>query len=477
MKWEVVIGLEVHAQLSTQSKIFSGASTAYGALPNTQACAIDLGMPGVLPVLNEQALNMAVKFGLAVNAHIAKRSIFARKNYFYPDLPKGYQISQYEIPVVGKGHMDIILDNGETKRIGITRAHLEEDAGKSLHEDFYGMTGVDLNRAGTPLLEIVSEPDMRSSSEAVAYLKTLHTLVRYLGICDGNMQEGSFRCDANVSIRPMGETKLGTRTELKNINSFRFVEKAIEYEVTRQIEVLENGGAISQETRLYDADTNTTRTMRSKEEANDYRYFPDPDLLPVCVTEELIQTIKASMPELPAEKLQRFMQAYGLSNYDANVLASSKELADYFEVVAQTAVDPKLSANWVMGELLAALNKENLAITDSPISAVDLGQLLNRIRDNTISGKIAKTVFSEMWLGKGSADHIIETQGLKQVTDSGAIEKIIDEIIANNPQQLADYKAGKEKLFAFFVGQAMKATQGKANPQQLNDLLKNKLNQ
>ncbi len=475
MKWEVVIGLEVHAQLATQSKIFSGAATAYGAMPNTQACAIDLGMPGVLPVLNEETLHMAIKFGLAANAHIAPESIFARKNYFYPDLPKGYQISQYEIPVVGKGYLDIILEDGSVKRIGITRAHLEEDAGKSLHEDFRGMTGIDLNRAGTPLLEIVSEPDMRSSTEAVAYLKTLHTLVRYLGICDGNMQEGSFRCDANVSIRPMGETKLGTRTELKNINSFRFVEKAINYEIERQIEVIENGGTISQETRLYDADNNTTRTMRSKEEANDYRYFPDPDLLPVAVSEELIAKIKTTMPELPQEKRDRFTKAYGLNSYDANVLSSSRDLADYYEAVTKVANEPKLAANWVMGELLAAINKENLNITESPIKAEALGQLIQRIHDNTISGKIAKTVFVHLWQNEGSVDEIIEKQGLKQVTDLGAIEKIVDEIINNNPQQLADYKAGKEKLFAFFVGQAMKATQGKANPQQLNDLLKDKL--
>ncbi|MFA6037318.1 MAG: Asp-tRNA(Asn)/Glu-tRNA(Gln) amidotransferase subunit GatB [Legionellales bacterium] len=475
MKWEVVIGLEVHAQLATQSKIFSGAATAYGALPNTQACAIDLGMPGVLPVLNEETLHMAIKFGLAVNAQIAPESVFARKNYFYPDLPKGYQISQFEIPVVGKGYLDVILEDGSSKRIGITRAHLEEDAGKSLHEDFLGMTGIDLNRAGTPLLEIVSEPDMRSASEAVAYLKTLHTLVRYLGICDGNMQEGSFRCDANVSVRPMGETKLGTRCELKNINSFRFVEKAINYEVERQIEVIENGGTITQETRLYNADTNTTRTMRSKEEANDYRYFPDPDLLPVCASDELIAKIKSTMPELPQEKRDRFAKEYGLNNYDANVLASSRDLANYFEAVVKVSKEPKLSANWVMGELLAAINKENLAITESPIKAEDLGLLIQRISDNTISGKIAKTVFIHMWQIEGSADEIIEKQGLKQVTDMGAIEKIIDEIIQNNPQQLADYKGGKDKLFAFFVGQAMKATQGKANPQQLNDLLKEKL--
>jgi aspartyl-tRNA(Asn)/glutamyl-tRNA(Gln) amidotransferase subunit B len=475
MKWEVVIGLEVHAQLATQSKIFSGAATAYGALPNTQACAIDLGMPGVLPVLNEEALNMAIKLGLAIDAQIAPESVFARKNYFYPDLPKGYQISQYEIPVVGKGYLDIILEDGQTKRIGITRAHLEEDAGKSLHEDFRGMTGIDLNRAGTPLLEIVSEPDMRSSTQAVAYLKTLHTLVRYLGICDGNMQEGSFRCDANVSIRPMGETKLGTRTELKNINSFRFVERAINYEIERQIEVLENGGTITQETRLYDADNNTTRTMRSKEEANDYRYFPDPDLLPVCVSQELIAKIKSTMPELPQEKRDRFTKQYGLNNYDAHVLAAARELADYYEAVVLISKEPKLSANWVMGELLAAINKENLSIAQSPIKATDLGQLLQRISDNTISGKIAKTVFVHMWQGEGNADSIIEKQGLKQVTDTAAIEKIIDDIIQNNPGQLAEYKAGKEKLFAFFVGQAMKATQGKANPQQLNDLLKEKL--
>lgn len=476
MEWEVVIGLEIHAQLATKSKIFSGASTEFGAQPNTQACAIDLGLPGVLPVLNQEAVEMAIKFGLGANAHIEKKSVFARKNYFYPDLPKGYQISQFELPVVGKGYIDVQLDDGSTKRIHITRAHLEEDAGKSLHEDFHGLTGIDLNRAGTPLLEIVSEPDMRSAKEAVAYLKSIHTLVRYLEICDGNMQEGSFRCDANVSIRPKGESKFGTRTELKNINSFRFVERAINYEIERQINVKESGGTIVQETRLYDPNKNETRPMRSKEEANDYRYFPDPDLLPLIITDNLINQVKNELPELPQQKRARFMQQYGLSEYDASVLVSSKEMANYYEnVVKESGDQPKLAANWITSELLGALNKEGLDIAESPITHAQLGKLISRIADNTISGKIAKTIFESLWKQEGDVDEIIQKGGLKQVTDVTAIEKLIDDIIAANPQQVADYRAGKEKLFGFFVGQAMKASGGKINPQQLNEVLKRKL--
>jgi aspartyl-tRNA(Asn)/glutamyl-tRNA(Gln) amidotransferase subunit B len=475
MEWETVIGLEIHAQLATESKIFSGAPTAFGAEPNTQACAIDLGFPGVLPVLNQEAVRMAIKLGLGLNAEISKKSVFARKNYFYPDLPKGYQISQFELPVVGKGYVDIHLDDGEIKRINITRAHLEEDAGKSLHEDFHGLSGIDLNRAGTPLLEIVSEPDMRSAKEAVAYLKAIHTLVRYLEICDGNMQEGSFRCDANVSVRKKGD-KLGTRAELKNINSFRFVERAINYEVERQISLLESGGTVKQETRLFDPNKNETRSMRSKEEANDYRYFPDPDLLPLLITEDMINAVKKELPELPQQKRDRFITAYGLTAYDANMLASSRALALYFETVVKEAkVSPKLVTNWIMGELSAALNKENLEISDSPVSTTQLAKLLQRIEDNTISGKIAKTIFEALWNGEKDVDQIIEKQGLKQVTDSGAIENLVDKIIADNPQQVADYRSGKDKLFGFFVGQAMKVSGGKINPQQLNDLLKKKL--
>ena len=479
MEWETVIGLEIHAQLATHSKIFSAASTAYGATPNSQACAVDLGLPGVLPVLNAEAVRMAIKFGLAVDAHIAPRSVFARKNYFYPDLPKGYQISQFELPIVGVGHLDIDIDNaaGEsvTKTIGITRAHLEEDAGKSLHEDFHGQSGIDLNRAGTPLLEIVSEPDMRSATEAVAYMKKIHALVQYLEICDGNMQEGSFRCDANVSVRPKGQTEFGTRAELKNLNSFRFIEKAINIEVERQIDIIEGGGKVVQETRLYDADRNETRSMRSKEEAFDYRYFPDPDLLPVAISAEDIAAVCATLPELPVAKKQRFIADYGLSVKDAGILTGSRELADYFEQCAAVAGEAKLAANWVMGELLGMLNKDGLDVGDSPVSAQQLGGMLLRIVDNTISGKIAKQVFEAMWAGEGDADQVIEAKGLKQITDTGAIETIIDDIIANNPGQVEQYRGGKDKLFGFFVGQAMKATQGKANPAQLNELLKRKL--
>lgn len=475
MEWEAVIGLEVHVQLSTQSKIFSGAATAYGAEPNTQACAIDLGLPGVLPVLNKDAVKKAILFGLSVDAELGRRSVFARKNYFYPDLPKGYQISQYESPIVGKGFLDITVDN-QTKRIGITRAHLEEDAGKSLHEDFHGMTGIDLNRAGTPLLEIVSEPELRSAKEAVAYLKTLHSLVRYLGISDGNMQEGSFRCDANVSVRPKGQQAFGTRAEIKNVNSFRFVERAINYEIARQIEEIANGGKIVQETRLYDADNDETRSMRGKEEANDYRYFPDPDLLPVIIDDEFINSLRAQLPELPWQRQHRFASELSLSQEDAQALASDREVADYFEQTLQsTQASAKIVANWIIGELTAQLNNAQLDICASPISPPQLAQLLDRITDNTISGKIAKTVFEAMWQQQGSADEIINKQGLQQITDTSAIEKIIDEVIAANPAQLADYRSGKEKLFGFFVGKVMQATQGKANPQQVNDLLKAKL--
>ena len=475
MQWETVIGLEIHAQLATRSKIFSGAATAYGAEPNTQACAIDLGMPGVLPVLNQEAVRMAIRFGLAIDAPVSPRSVFARKNYFYPDLPKGYQISQYDLPVVGQGKITITLDDGE-KTIGITRAHLEEDAGKSLHEDFHGFSGIDLNRAGTPLLEIVSEPDMRSAKEAVAYMKKLHALVRYLEICDGNMQEGSFRCDANVSVRPAGQEKFGTRAEIKNLNSFRFVEKAINHEVERQIEILEAGGEIIQETRLYDADKDETRSMRSKEEANDYRYFPDPDLLPLDISADVIESIRKILPELPDQKRARFQTQYGLSDYDAGVLTATRELAHYYEATVKAAgCDAKLCANWVMGDLASALNKAGLEIEQSPVQPERLAGLVQRIADDTISGKIAKQVFEILWESGATADAIIEDQGLKQITDSGAIESLIDEIIAANPDQVAGYRAGKEKLFGFFVGQAMKASQGKANPAQLNELLKKKL--
>jgi aspartyl-tRNA(Asn)/glutamyl-tRNA(Gln) amidotransferase subunit B len=476
MEWETVIGLEIHAQLATRSKIFSGSSTAFGAAPNSQANLVDLGYPGVLPVLNLDAVRMAIRFGLATGATIARRSIFARKNYFYPDLPKGYQISQYELPVVQSGSLDILLEDGTHKRVGITRAHLEEDAGKSLHEDFHGLSGIDLNRAGTPLLEIVSEPEMRSAKEAVAYMKKIHTLVRYLEICDGNMQEGSFRCDANVSVRPRGQSKFGTRAEIKNLNSFRFVERAINYEVERQIELIEGGGTVVQETRLYDPDRGETRSMRSKEEANDYRYFPDPDLLPLAIDDAMIEAVRSTLPELPDEKAARFVAAHGLSVYDAGVLTASREIADYYETVVKgLGGQQKLAANWVMGDLSGALNKDGVEVAQSRVAAPALAQLLARIADNTISGKIAKEVFEAMWgEGKG-ADEIIDARGLRQITDTSAIEKAIDDVMAGNPQQLADYRAGKDKLFGFFVGQAMKATQGKANPAQLNELLKRKL--
>jgi aspartyl-tRNA(Asn)/glutamyl-tRNA(Gln) amidotransferase subunit B len=475
-EWETVIGLEIHAQLATKTKIFSGSATAYGAPPNAQANLVDLGYPGVLPVLNGEAVRFAVKFGLAIGAKVSRTSVFARKNYFYPDLPKGYQISQYELPIVAQGSLEVVLDDGSKKVVGITRAHLEEDAGKSLHEGLPGVTGIDLNRAGTPLIEIVSEPDMRSAKEAVAYMKKVHTLVRYLEICDGNMQEGSFRCDANVSVRKKGAEKFGTRAEIKNLNSFRFVEKAINYEVERQIEIIESGGKVKQETRLYDPDKGETRSMRSKEEANDYRYFPDPDLLPVVLDDALIEGIRSTLPELPDQKAARFAAAYGLSPYDAGVLTASREQAAFYEEVArEVSADPKLAANWVMGELAAALNKDGLEIGASRISSTALAKLLKRILDNTISGKIAKEVFEGMWATGKDADAIIEEKGLRQITDTTAIEKAIEEVMAKNPGQLTDYRGGKDKLFGFFVGQVMKATGGKANPAQLNELLKKKL--
>jgi aspartyl-tRNA(Asn)/glutamyl-tRNA(Gln) amidotransferase subunit B len=476
MAWETVIGLEIHVQLATRAKLFSGAATAYGASPNAQASLVDLAYPGVLPVLNAAAVHMAVKLGLAIGAQIAPRSVFARKNYFYPDLPKGYQISQYELPIVARGAMDITLADGTGKRIGITRAHLEEDAGKSLHDALPELTGVDLNRAGTPLIEIVSEPDMRSAAEAVAYLKKMHALVRYLEISDGNMQEGSFRCDANVSVRPRGAERFGTRAEIKNLNSFRYIEKAIDYEVARQIELLESGGKVIQETRLYDADKNVTRSLRAKEEANDYRYFPDPDLLPVVLDATYIETVRAQLPELPEQKAARFVQHYGLSSYDAAVLTASRELAAYFEaVVAKMVDDPKLAANWVAGELSGHLNKHSLEIEQSRVSAAQLAGLLLRIKDNTISGKIAKEILESMWASGREADQIIAEQGLQQITDTAAIERVIEEVFAKNPRQLTDYRAGKDKLFGFFVGQVMKASNGKANPAQLNELLRRKL--
>ncbi len=471
-EWETVIGLEIHAQLATRSKIFSGSSTAYGGLPNTQANLVDLGYPGVLPVLNREAVRMAVRFGLAIGAKIAKRSVFARKNYFYPDLPKGYQISQYELPIVQAGAVEILLEDGAKKGVGVTRAHLEEDAGKSLHEGLGSSTGIDLNRAGTPLLEIVSEPDLRSAREAIAYMKKIHTLVRYLEICDGNMQEGSFRCDANVSVRPRGRREFGTRCEIKNLNSFRFVERAINFEVERQVEVLEGGGSIVQETRLYDPDRHETRPMRSKEEANDYRYFPDPDLLPLAIDDAFIEGVRAGLPELPDAKAARFSREHGLSAYDAGVLTASRDVAGYYERVVAGAGDAKLAANWVMGELSAFLNRDGLEVGDSPVPADALAGLLRRISDGTISGKIAKDVFEAMWSERAEADAVIAAKGLRQITDTGAIEQAIREVMAANPGQLADYRSGKEKLFGFFVGQVMKATGGKANPAQLNELLK-----
>ncbi|MBI2381593.1 MAG: Asp-tRNA(Asn)/Glu-tRNA(Gln) amidotransferase subunit GatB [Gammaproteobacteria bacterium] len=474
--WELVIGLEVHIQLATNSKIFSGAATAFGAEPNTQACAVDLGMPGVLPVLNKEAVRMAVQFGLAVDAEVNRKSVFARKNYFYPDLPKGYQISQFELPIVGRGHVDIVQKDGTIKRVGVTRAHLEEDAGKSLHEDFHGMSGIDLNRASTPLLEIVSEPDLRSAEEAVAYLKTIHGLVRYLEICDGNMAEGSMRCDANVSVRRRGEEKFGTRCEIKNVNSFRFVEKAINYEAERQIREILAGNSIRQETRLYDSTKNETRSMRSKEEANDYRYFPDPDLLPLVIDDEYIAGVKAGLPELPAAKRERFIGQYGLSNYDATVLTGSKELAAAYEtLVGLVGKEPKICANWLSQELAGYLNKENLEITESKVSMEQLAALVGRILDGTISGRGGKEVLEALWAGEAEVDGIIEAKGLKQMSDTGALEAIIDQVLAGATAQVEQYRGGKTGLFGFFVGQVMKLSKGQANPGQVNDILKKKL--
>ena len=485
MNWEIVIGLETHTQLSTASKIFSDSSTRFGSPPNTQANEVDMALPGTLPVMNMMAVERAIQFGLAVGGRIAPRSVFARKNYFYPDLPKNYQISQYEFPVVVGGTLDFLV--GETRKsVQLTRAHLEEDAGKSLHENFVGphgesSTGIDLNRAGTPLLEIVSEPDMRSAKEAVAYMKKIHTLVRYLEICDGNMQEGSFRCDANVSVRPFGQEKFGTRCEIKNLNSFRFIERAINYEVARQIEIIEGGGQIRQETRLYDPDKGETRALRSKEEANDYRYFPDPDLLPLVIDTAFVASVRTELPELPDQKATRYVEKFGLSAYDAGVLTASREMGDYYEAVLAALAaaghpgQEKLAANWVMGELSAALNKDGLEVGDARIGAPHLAGLLARIADATISGKIAKEVFEAMWAEGSTADEVIEAKGLRQITDSAAIEQTIDEVMAANPKQLADYRSGKDKLFGFFVGQVMKRTGGKANPAQVNELLKKKL--
>ena len=484
MQWEVVIGLETHAQLTTQSKIFSGASTRFGAEPNTQACPVDLALPGVLPVLNRGAVERAIQFGLAIGATIAPHSVFARKNYFYPDLPKGYQISQYEIPVVQGGSLSFIVEKdgkAEMKTVQLTRAHLEEDAGKSLHEDYHGMTGIDLNRAGTPLLEIVTEPDMRSAAEAVAYAKALHSLVTWLGVCDGNMQEGSFRCDANVSVRPAGQKEYGTRCEIKNLNSFRFLEEAINFEVRRQIELIEDGGKVVQETRLYDPDRKETRSMRSKEDAQDYRYFPDPDLPPLVIAQEWIERVKSSMPELPGAMRERFARDYALPEYDAAVLTQSKAMAAYFEAVVHAGgrEQAKPAANWLMGDVSSTLNRESVDIADAPVSAVQLALLLRRIADGTISNKIAKEVFGAMWEAKSDApalaDDIIEAKGLKQISDSGALEKIVDEVLAANAKSVEEFKAGKEKAFNALIGQAMKASKGKANPAQLTELLKKKL--
>ena len=474
---EVVIGLEIHTQLATASKIFSGSSTRYGAPPNSQASLVDLGYPGVLPVLNAYAVHMAIKFGLATGCTVARRSVFARKNYFYPDLPKGYQISQYELPIVHDGHLDIVLEDGGVKTIGITRAHLEEDAGKSLHEEFQGLSGIDLNRAGTPLLEIVSEPDLRSAREAGNYMRAIHTLVRYLGISDGNMQEGSFRCDANVSIRPRGENRLGTRTEIKNLNSFRFVEKAILVEIERQIDVIEDGGRVVQETRLYDADRNETRAMRGKEEANDYRYFPDPDLLPVVVDEALIERLRGELPELPAARRARFVEQYGLSAYDADVLTANPESADYFETAVSTSrsASPKTVSNWFQGELTAILKRESVDVADTRVDAAMLASLVDRVADGTLSGRMGKKVLEALWNGEGSVDEIIEARGLRQISDAGAIEALVDQVIAAHPEQVEQFRAGKAKVIGFLVGQVMKASRGKANPRQVNEMLGSKL--
>jgi|TARA_Y100000310_G_scaffold340204_1_gene435191 aspartyl-tRNA(Asn)/glutamyl-tRNA(Gln) amidotransferase subunit B len=477
MEWEAVIGLEIHVQLATRSKIFSGADTKFGAEPNTQACPVDLGMPGVLPVVNAEVFKKAVAFGLGIGAEIGLKSVFDRKNYFYPDLPKGYQITQLQYPIVLGGQVDITLEDGTQKTIGVTRAHLEEDAGKSVHEDFHGMSGIDLNRAGTPLIEVVSEPDMRSAEEAVAYAKYIHQLVCYLDVSDGDMSQGSMRCDANVSIRPKGQESLGTRTETKNVNSFRFLQRAIEFEISRQIDVLEAGQSVLQDTLLYDPDLDQTRPMRSKETATDYRYFPEPDLLPVVIDAAYVDSVRSQLPELPHVKVSRFTSQYGLSKIDATMLAAERQLADYFERSAAICGDAKLAANWVRVELTGQLNRENLSIQDSAISAEQLGQLLLRIKDETISGKIAKDVFDAIWLGEGSADEIIAAKGLQQLTDTLAIGPIVDEIIANNPKQVEQFRAGREKVLGFFIGLVMKATQGKANPKQVNDIVREKLQQ
>ena len=475
MEWEAVIGLEVHVSLSTNTKLFSGTASIFGAEPNTEANIFDLAMPGTLPVLNKEALRMAVKFGLAIDAEIGKRSVFDRKNYFYPDLPKGYQVTQLDFPTVGKGSLTITLEDGSERQIGVTRAHIEENAGKSLHEDFHGMSGIDLNRSGEPLLEIVSEPEIRNAKEAVAYLKKLHAIVRYLDISDAIMAQGSMRCDVNVSIRPKGSTELGTRTELKNINSFRFVEKAISSEIQRQQDVLEDGGTVIQETRRYDAERDTSSPMRSKEFANDYRYFPEPDLLPVEIDDTYIEAIRASLPELPDAKSARFVSEYGLSDYDAGVLTATREMAEYFETVARSSGDAKMAANWVNGDLQAALNKNNWVLAESPIQAERLARLIQRIKDDTISGKIGKTVFEAMLEDGSDVDQIIESRGLKQVTDSGAIESLVDEVITNHPEQVQQFRDGKEAVLGFLVGQAMKLSQGKANPGQVNQLLREKM--
>jgi len=475
MQWEVVIGLEIHAQLSTRSKIFSGASTAFGAEPNTQACAVDIGLPGVLPVVNEEAYRKAIAFGLGIDAEIGRKSVFDRKNYFYPDLPKGYQITQLDYPIVIGGEVDIVLSDGTNKTIRVTRAHLEEDAGKSLHEDYHGMTGIDLNRAGTPLLEIVSEPDMRSAEEAVAYARYIHQLICYLDVSDGEMSQGSMRCDANVSIRPIGQTTLGTRTETKNVNSFRFLERAINYEIERQIDLLESGQSVNQETLLYDPDKDETRPMRSKETATDYRYFPEPDLLPVEIDDVYIDNIKNQLPELPRQRAARYVDELQLSETDAFTLTASRTTADYFEEVNEICQDPRLANNWVRVELLGQLNKDNLEMKDSPVSSNQLGALLLRIKDETISGKSAKKVLDALWKGEGSVDAIIESGGLKQLTDNSSLEPLIDDIIARNPKQAEQLRAGKDKVMGFFVGQVMKQTQGTANPKQVNDLIRQKL--
>lgn len=476
MSWETVIGLEIHAQLATKSKIFSAASTAFGAAPNTQASAVDLGLPGVLPVVNRDVVRMAVRFALATGASITKRSVFARKNYFYPDLPKGYQISQMAYPIVGTGSITVTLPDGTEKVVGLTRAHLEEDAGKSVHDLFEGCTGIDLNRAGTPLLEIVSEPDMRSATEAVAYARYMHSLVRYIEICDGNMQEGSFRCDANISIRQLGDETLGTRAEIKNLNSFRFLERAINFEVERQVDILEGGGTVVQETRLYDSDRDETRSMRSKEEANDYRYFPDPDLPPLVIDDAFIEAVAATMPELPTKRRARFETDYKLPPADAAALCADRQTADYFEAVLEgQKFEPRLAANWMQGELFGRMNKEDVVLADVPVTAAQLGKLIERVNDGTLSGKLGKQVFDALWAGDKDVDSIIEAKGLKQITDTGAIETMIDEVIAANPSQLAEYRAGKEKLLSYFVGAVMKASRGKANPAQLNQILREKL--